>query len=258
MSGLSTIQQFVLVAHPRSGSTWLAHGLGEHDDILMFGEVFNADRDDRARGVWEGLRYETYLSHHPDAYAPPASTAEFAKQLFNLAEVTEHKAVGFKIHYEHAWGNRIWNSVWRLIEADPSIAIIHLYRTDLLRSYVSMLIADTKNEWVATKRHPGGERGAARVHVDIPSFRVFARQCLRARTLLERYRNNRPFLDLAYENSIASHPAEAYHAICDVLGQSRTNPHNYYIRQKQFAIEEVVINYADALACWQDVATTPP
>lgn len=247
-------KRFVIIGHPRSASTWLAQGLAEHDDILMYGEILNPDLAMRKEGVAHGLRYETHLRELPEPYSPPRRAAEFIEELLQLSTKTRHAAVGFKIHYEHAWGGPAWNSAWKLIFGDPSIHKIHLYRRDLLRAFVSLQIAIQTDQWVATQEHPAAPRDSVRLRVDMPAFRSFVRHCRRMQTLVRECAARHPVLELVYEDSVAVRPDEVCRSVYEWLGQPSQEVENYIVRQDAFDVEAVVVNYDEARECWRNMA----
>ncbi len=243
-----------MIGHPRSASTWLAQGLAEHDDVLMYGEVLNPDSAMRAEGVAHGLRYETHLRDIPGPYSPPRPAADFVEELYGLSARTRHAAVGFKIHYEHAWGSPAWNGAWKLIFGDPGIHKIHLYRRDLLRAFVSLQIAIQTDQWVATEEHPAGPRDNVRLRLDLPAFRAFLRHCRRMQALIRECGTRHSVLELVYEDSVAPRADEACRSVFEWLGLADQQVENYIVKQDVFDVESVVLNYDEAWACWHGMA----
>lgn len=253
MRDIAEITRFVLLGHPRSGSTWMTHALNEHDDVLMYGELLNPDLEARVNGLNFGLQFETYLKKLPEPYDPPGDAGVFLDQIYGVATRTSHKAVGFKLHYEHAWAGRSWSNAWRRILHDKGIIKLHLHRRDLMRSYVSLRLADKMNEWVATKEHPASERNSQRLTVNLDHFRFFVRRCRRIQSLLQRLRPEHHYYEWTFEDSLIRSPTELVNSVFDALGLSHQEIENFVIAQKDFDIRQVVVNFADVERCWREI-----
>lgn len=111
--------KFVVITDGRRGSTLLISLLDNHPNIKAYGEEFR-----RLEGKnWEKIWQET-----------------FSKELKQV------KHVGFKIFYSHPYDDKS-KLVWRHIKSDKNIKIIHLKRKNLLRAYLSKLIALKTDIW---------------------------------------------------------------------------------------------------------------
>jgi LPS sulfotransferase NodH len=110
--------KFVVVTRSRTGSNLLISLLNSHKHINAQGEAFRR------------LNNKTSL--------------EIYNSIFPLKSL--YKCLGFKLFYYHPLDSDD-NLIWRLLEKDKNIKIIHLKRNNLLRVHVSRLIAEKTDEW---------------------------------------------------------------------------------------------------------------
>ena len=132
-----------MLAHARSGSNYLLSLLNSHKSIHIEGEEFNTIGKKDTKTIWSSI---------------------FKKRLHYV------KICGFKIFYYHPRDSDD-RSVWDIIKADKSIKLIHIYREDLLRSYLSLEIARRTNDWVKySKKSPRLEQ----IFLDTTDFKQYA------------------------------------------------------------------------------------
>lgn len=111
-------QKFVIISDSRTGSTLLMDYLNSHPQILALGEEFRDLNGKSCREIW-------------------------SKTFCNRRGL---KCVGFKLFYHHP-RNRIDQNVWKFIEEDKNVVIIHLTRKNILRSYISKQIGLKTKKW---------------------------------------------------------------------------------------------------------------
>jgi hypothetical protein len=138
--------RFAVIGDARTGSTMLVHGLDDHPQIVCFREVFNFLQD--------------FVDYHVDGYDPRiesqlALRKEQPERFLRECIFTPHpegtKAVGFKILYKHIVGNP---AVEPVLAADAELRAIHIKRRNLLRAFVSTLIAQRTGRWVELDHRP--------------------------------------------------------------------------------------------------------
>jgi len=117
--------RFVILCTGRVGSNMVTSYLNSNPAIVAKGEIFG--------------------QHHLPASKVPA---DFDVKRYLESEAFHDyprgiSAVGFKLFYTHAKRKLPHrNAMWKLIESDRSIKIIHLTRENLMRAYLSKVIAD--------------------------------------------------------------------------------------------------------------------
>ncbi|NPD47862.1 sulfotransferase [Lentimicrobium sp. S6] len=115
-------KNFVIIAHPRSGSNLLVSLLRSHPEINCKGELFN-----RINLVECDKLFQDY-------------------QRIDSVLI---KTKGFKMPFSFRSSNK--NNIWEKVKSDESFKIIHLSRSNLLRAYVSMKIASKTKSWFGNK-----------------------------------------------------------------------------------------------------------
>lgn len=129
--------KFVILAFPRSGSTYLCSRLNAHPKVLCHYEVFHPDAIATEMGFEDKVpQILQYTPQTRDEYP-----AAFLATLFSHDMGRE--AVGFKIFVGQS------EEAHRLVLSDTSIAKIMLHRSTV-DAYVSMLIAQRTGEYTST------------------------------------------------------------------------------------------------------------
>ncbi len=128
--------RFVVLTHPRTGSTLLARALNSHPRITCFGEVFN----------WV-LTYVNFTvegydeSNADDLNLRNKDPVAFLQERIFCQPPGMSSAVGFKLHYSHCsppWG---FPTLLDYLAQDKEIRIVHLLRRNMLKSLASEKIA---------------------------------------------------------------------------------------------------------------------
>ena len=117
--GKSSYKKFVVIATARTGSNLLISLLRNHSDMRVHGERFTHLNGKTCRQIYHAVYPKKSLK----------------------------KVVGFKIFYCDPQNTKD-REVWKLLQNDTTIKIIHLQRKNLLRSYISYLIARKTRVWI--------------------------------------------------------------------------------------------------------------
>lgn len=193
----SSAVPFVLLCSPRTGSNYLLDLLRTDPDVRVRGEIF--DRVELSRRRWVTARPVAYAAYCLSS--PRGST----------------RAVGFKLFYRHCRPaaypeidfrqpdtfsdqTRRLLSVWDYLVGRTDLRVIHLTRRNLVRQYLSLVIARLTWQWLRRpgdrRRHPG------RIAIDVDELLRWARVQTdreeRHRRLFSRHR----VLELAYEDLV--------------------------------------------------------
>ncbi len=142
----SSHTRFVVLAHPRTGSTLLARALNSHPRIMCFGEVFN----------WV-LTYVSFAmegydeSNADDLNLRTKDPVAFLERRIFCQPPGMTSAVGFKLHYSHCsppWG---YPALLDYLVQDKGIRIIHLRRRNMLKSLASGKIAAITGKYMSIR-----------------------------------------------------------------------------------------------------------
>ena len=132
-------QRFLVLASPRSGSSWLVDLLRDYAALCVYGEIFNPNR------IFAHPTLQSSTSNKILA-ARDLFPARFARTYIFRGYKRETKAVGFKIFYndlERFGMDRLWS----YLMSERRLKVIHLQRRNLLRALISEKIAQATGNW---------------------------------------------------------------------------------------------------------------
>ena len=132
--------RFIILGDARSGSTLAQQALNSHPNIVCFREIFafKPGYIDYDVDGWDGHSAADYELRQRDARA-------FLRERIFCAHADPIKAVGFKFHYVHFWFSE--DTLPALTE-DRELRVVHLQRRNMLRSLVSLRIAEQTGQWL--------------------------------------------------------------------------------------------------------------
>ena len=119
LPGHEEYARFVIIARSRTGSNMLVSYLSSHPNTNVSGEVFARIRGKSEASTWRNI----FCRHRPDI-----------------------AAVGFKIFYYHPLDSSS-RLVWKWIEGDTRMRVIHLTRNNILRTLLSRKISELTDIW---------------------------------------------------------------------------------------------------------------
>ena len=133
-------RKFILLSKPRSGSTLILSLLRTHPDIVCLEELF---RDNEC--------------HFEFPFFPAANNLEllhlrnknpvkFLNAFVFRKYMSNFSSVGFKIFYQLEQ-NKEFPSVWKYLEKNKDIHVIHLIRKNHFHAFVSLKMAEMTNTW---------------------------------------------------------------------------------------------------------------
>jgi hypothetical protein len=143
---MADYRRFIILCPPRSGSNMLVSALNWSPEIVCFRELFNFAADyvdfnvegyDRASAEDRALRDSDFRA--------------FIEQRVFCAHNEGVRAVGFKAMYNQL---PFFPGLSKYLAGLPDIFVIRLQRRNLLRTFVSLRIAETTDEWVWEGRPP--------------------------------------------------------------------------------------------------------
>ena len=142
---IADYQKFIVLSLPRSGSNYLIHFLNSHPNITSYGEPFQPNflLGNPSRTIFENPLFFTIYRHFRNRYP-----IFFLNHVIFKKYPSTISAVGFKIFYEHADSGKLQH-VWSFLKEIPGLKIIHLIRQNILKSYISLLIALRTGEFIS-------------------------------------------------------------------------------------------------------------
>jgi len=164
------VTPFLVLASGRSGTTLLVDELNRRwDDVRSLREAFSAHT--RVGHSFEETLGRVYFTD------------------------SGHRFVGCKIFRGH-----VTDSELRRILALPGMRVVILRRTNVLRKYVSLLIAIRDDQWHASRADPIAAAGDRAVDVDLPSFLRYRAMTDQAYDRFDQAVRGLPVLRITYED----------------------------------------------------------
>lgn len=232
-------QKFIVLSHPRTGSNYVIDLLGSHPSIVTYGELFSP-------GFLLGSLKPAIVKRWPFIYHAYTYIRERFPLVILKHVVFRHyrkkvSAVGFKIFYEHAHTGKS-KAVWPFLRETEGLKIIHLKRRNILRSYVSYLIANRTGEFIrfSTNAPPR----AVRVKVNIKRCRARFSKIERDRAKFEKYFSGHDILTVWYED-LCARPQQQLRKIQSFLGVSAAPLYSTVVKQNTGPLWEIVSNYRE-------------
>lgn len=131
-----SIGRAAVVGLPRSATTLVCEGLGQHPCILAFGEIFHHEEAER-------LRSHQLATGESAFYPGPAGLDAYLAHLAALACARGRDWVSFKLmDYQEP-------KLWRLLAADAAFRLIYTKRDNPLEALLSSEIGHLTNVWHA-------------------------------------------------------------------------------------------------------------
>ena len=182
-------ERFVVLTLPRSGSHHLCGLLDSHPDVLCHQEVFNPD------DVWYSPRFsKKYDPAWTDVAARDADRTGFLDKVWHAEE--GHASIGLKLFFhDHP-------SLLDAVFGDPSVAIVVLWRRNLLRAWTSWEIAQRNEIWNSIERSKLENVPRVTLDFDVRQFLAYAQKRQRAREDICRRlaELDHPFIEITYED----------------------------------------------------------
>jgi LPS sulfotransferase NodH len=216
---------FIILANPRSGSTFVADMLRSHPGTKVYGELF-LNRPRRERPLWEPNDLEfarAFVDRHAGKRAHlvrPYWTLRYLQHVFDQPDV---RAAGVKLMYEQV---RKWPEAMLYVTA-RRVRVVHLRRRNLLDIVLSDLVRQQKGVWqVATDGRP--QLPGARQTPDEPKVRLDPDELMRSLNHLARNQRvfrawltatRTPTLDVDYERLVAER--ELFGDVLEFVGLER-------------------------------------
>jgi LPS sulfotransferase NodH len=191
--------------------------------MKVFGELFRGGTDNSTK--------ESILN---------STENYFQNQIFRSYD-RSIKAVGFKIFYHHPVYDHD-GKVWSYLLDMDDLKVIHLRRSNILRSLVSKRIARQSDVW--KEEHKPREAQLKKVELSIEECQTGFDQTQRwAADADEKFRNN-PLLQLTYEELTSDFHGKMQR-IQEFLGVMPVDLQPLTVKQNPEALDKLIINYEE-------------
>lgn len=226
-----TPSRFVILGHPRTGSTFLHLLLTSHPQIVVYGELFH-HADEVRRAIAEGFG------------RPPLPTDEdpitYLEEHVYGAYPDDTLAVGFKLFYLHA-RNPEWEPLRDHLKSSEA-KVIHIKRRNFLDRHLSEVLATRTNVWVVHDRR--NLRPPESIELDAEACLRDFHKYLWFQQKADRFFSGSPVLELFYED-LAKHARNCQERLLDFLEVPfhELEPGTY--RQQTKRRSEVIRNLAE-------------
>jgi LPS sulfotransferase NodH len=149
------VTRFIVLGDARTGSNLLVDALNSHPQIVCFREVLNYVQDFVDYGV------PGYDDRDAEWFAVrKANPARFLRERIFSGHAETVRAAGFKLHYAHIWGfepqyHGLFERVLDALTRDTALRVVHLQRRNLLRSLLSLRLAQATGIWMEGRADGG-------------------------------------------------------------------------------------------------------
>lgn len=240
------MMRFILLGHGRSGSTLIVRSLEEHPNLRMFGELFHDSERERER-AFHALN-ETFGAERTESqfYREGGDGAEYLREgVFYERPWKDISAVGFKMFYVHARGDAGARRAWDYLIENEDISVIHLSRTNLLESWVSLRVASITKEWVWYAGSAAKRTQVPPLTLDPSECEAYCNQILAQRQWAAEAFRNHPTLEIEYEADIVQRYQATMDRVHDFLEVPRRPARQVLEKQAKRKPHEQISNYRD-------------
>ena len=217
--------RFIVLARSRTGSNLVISSLNSHPQVRCDGEILNK---------LNGRRFEKVLSH------------TFGKQPSFI------RARGFKIFYYHPQDDPTCR-LWDTLESMRDLHVIHLKRTNILRTIISRKIAARKGAWtsLSEQRHKQVGKAQLKVTFTVQELREGFQQTRSWEENWDERFKHHAHLNISYED-ITQRRAEQFQAMFSFLGVSPRETVSDLQRQNPQDMRSLVDNYDELKIAFAD------
>ncbi|NMC35097.1 MAG: sulfotransferase [Veillonellaceae bacterium] len=134
---------FIIVGHPRSGSTLLREAMAQHSEIKVLGELFHKLENERKNTHFVRKRDGTKVYYQGNSI----DALEFLYENVWNSESERYHAVGFKLFGERVQCIGADRLFVRLKEEVKGLHVVHIIRDNLLDMWVSRKKAEQSGVW---------------------------------------------------------------------------------------------------------------
>jgi LPS sulfotransferase NodH len=203
---------FVVIGHPRSGSTLLKEAIDAHPVLKVYGELFH--KADAERQKSHCIRKQDGTRVHYEAGERDA--IEFLTAHVWSQENSAYQAVGFKLFFERIKCPGSKRLFARLKQEITGLRVIHIIRDNLLDSWVSRKKAEQTGVWrlPATGHVAGPTREIRPIHANPENILRNFEQLDHATQVMARTFRDIPYLAVNYATLVRDFQKEMSAVFC--------------------------------------------
>ena len=230
--------KFIVLGHPRSGSSMLISTLRKHPQIVSFGEIFHP------RSVFLNFNpNRNTISLNRILALRNKYPVEFLDRFIFTSYKNDLKAIGFKLFPEHIENIR-FNSIWNWLESNKDVKIILLKRQNLLASYASFLLAIKDNKWNIKDEL---DRTKSTVNIDPENLSKYISKRKSYDDKIKRNIRYHKILEINYEE-MSKNSVYTMRMVQDFLETEILNLKVRLVKQEIRALPEVIENFEELKA----------
>ncbi|HKX30611.1 MAG TPA: sulfotransferase [Blastocatellia bacterium] len=242
--------KFVLLGHKRCGSTLLSTSLTCHENVYMFGELFNESEEEREQAFRSGLRgcrAAKYADVTERDYYRDGDAAAFLDRAVYYEHYWEPVSVGFKMFYEHCRTDEGAVKAWNYLIKNKEIHVVHLLRLNLLETLLSLIIARKTNEWARFKGSDAESppRLVEPFHLSPQICEDYFLEITRDRRAARANFAEHPVMEITYEDHLCRDYQGTFDSICDFLKIPAMQTEMLFEKQATRRPSQQISNYAE-------------
>jgi LPS sulfotransferase NodH len=228
---------FVIVGHPRSGSTLLKEAIAQHHRIRVYGELFHKVENERKNTHCVRKHDGTKVFYEGNT----SDALEFLFENVWNSENERYHAVGFKLFGERVQCPGTERLFVRLKEEVKGLHVVHIIRDNLLDMWVSRKKAEQSGVWrvPVLGNAPEAKNAMEPIKADPLSLLKYFEALSKTTQFLERHFRDIKYLAIHYD--LLTHEfKEQVKKVFDFLNikeidcimtvkKQNTTPHNEFI-----------------------------
>lgn len=223
------MRNVILVSSGRKGTFLVLTALERHPQIFCHEQLFGADHADRHPFVRNLSGYE-------------AAPRLFSRDMLHLSP--QHRIVFPVAPTEQ---DKYADSIWRYVDENPDIGLIHLRRKNLLKGYVSLLVAKETGLWA--NRYPATDLEPS-IRVDPGTAERYLRWDLKESIECQARYSDRASIVICYEDLVADLQYH-YGLIQAFLGVEQRTLWPRTCKQASRSLQTAISNYAELAERWK-------
>lgn len=225
--------RFILLGRSRTGSNLIRGLLNAHSGVTVLGEIFK-----NPEAVEWGMPGFPQGGRSLELYR--TQPIRFLEEHVFPKMPSGTQALGFKIFYYHASAHP-WTAIWGHLQADRELRVIHIKRSNILRTHLSRARAERSSRWV----NVSGEREEGE------PIRIDPQACLADFERTRRWERehddlfrDHPMIEVLYEDLASDLPGAA-ERIQGFLGLSRESLTPQTHKQAREPLSRAIENYRE-------------
>ncbi|CAN5296589.1 hypothetical protein BH24PSE2_BH24PSE2_12970 [soil metagenome] len=242
-------KKFVVAGVQRSGTTLITTSLDSHPEIFCAGEMFKMRPPRTGVDVLDsGYRHHVNSSLRlklADQFARGRLVPAFLDRFY---ERSGFAAVGFKLMRNQTYRNRFPMVTTYILERQ--ISVLHVIRENVLKVYLSRLLANRRRVFHATEKLTNLPRLTVPVHDLVAKLENIESE---GRELRETFQSSVPYISVAYESYAADMEGEGQRLL-SFLGVFRAPLRSPLVKLTPEALSEVIDNLDEVRQCLQGTA----